>query len=214
VIAAVSEIFYSLQLEGTKIGYPAVFVRFSGCNLRCDFCDTVYAFEGGEKLSIEMLQERLSTYPCKRVIFTGGEPALQDAFMAHFMKANPSREYFIETNATLPLSESLSLFTHVVASPKLHAINTTVLAHLKRAANSVEFKFPVDDEEDLRLITQLVEELDLYPLVLQPIQRIGEDYVKKSAKLIEAFKHSPLAQRDARLIIQNQKIIYANQKGV
>lgn len=72
----IKEIFYSLQGEGFHTGRPAVFVRFSGCNLRCPFCDT--DFSGGDEYTEDELIGEIRRYePCKFVVFTGGEPTLQ-----------------------------------------------------------------------------------------------------------------------------------------
>lgn len=66
----INEIFYSLQGEGFYVGTPAVFVRFSGCNLKCDFCDTRH--EEGTFLSDEEIVKEVCRYPCRMVILTGG----------------------------------------------------------------------------------------------------------------------------------------------
>lgn len=73
----VNEIFYSIQGESTYSGLPCVFVRVTGCNLRCRYCDTQYAFEEGENLSLMKIQERVSHYNCNLIEITGGEPLLQ-----------------------------------------------------------------------------------------------------------------------------------------
>ncbi len=75
----ISEIFFSLQGEGTEIGLPTVFVRLYGCDLRCRWCDTMYAVEGGrfEVLGVDDVYRRVACYGCARVCITGGEPLLQ-----------------------------------------------------------------------------------------------------------------------------------------
>lgn len=73
----VSEIFHSIQGEGPFAGLPTVFVRFTGCDLRCAWCDTEYAFHGGESLSRAEVVERLEAFACRRACLTGGEPLLQ-----------------------------------------------------------------------------------------------------------------------------------------
>ena len=73
----VSEIFYSLQGESTRVGLPTVFVRLTGCPLRCAWCDTAYAFSGGEALSIATILERVAALDCPTVCVTGGEPLAQ-----------------------------------------------------------------------------------------------------------------------------------------
>lgn len=74
----VTEIFFSIQGESTFAGQPCVFVRLTACNLRCTWCDTEYAFYGGERLSIDEVMERVRRYPARLVEITGGEPMLQE----------------------------------------------------------------------------------------------------------------------------------------
>ena len=73
----VNEIFHSIQGESTHAGRPCVFVRLTGCNLRCVWCDTAYAFHEGFWLSIEEIVDRVRAYGCPLVELTGGEPLLQ-----------------------------------------------------------------------------------------------------------------------------------------
>ena len=109
----INEIFYSLQGEGAHTGTPAVFVRFSGCNLRCPFCDT--AHEEGSFLSDEEILAEVSKYPCRTVILTGGEPGLW--IDADFIEAlhRIGRYVCIETNGTCVLPEQIDWVT---CSPK------------------------------------------------------------------------------------------------
>ena len=73
----ITEIFYSLQGESTLVGYPTVFVRLTGCPLRCGYCDTAYAFQGGEWMSLDAIMEQVSGYRTRYVTVTGGEPLAQ-----------------------------------------------------------------------------------------------------------------------------------------
>lgn len=74
----VNEIFYSIQGESTYSGWPCAFIRLSWCNLRCDYCDTVYAYQEGEDMSIAQIMEKVNSYGVKLAEITGGEPLLQD----------------------------------------------------------------------------------------------------------------------------------------
>ena len=109
----VNEIFYSLQGEGYYSGTPAVFVRLSGCNLRCPFCDTRH--ESGREMSEKEIVEAVGQYPARHVVVTGGEPALQlteslvDALHA------VGRYVAVETNGTHPLPDNVDWVT---LSPK------------------------------------------------------------------------------------------------
>ena len=73
----VTEIFYSLQGETSLSGIPFIFIRLSGCNLRCTYCDSAYSFKGGKRMSIEEVLAEIKAYPVGHVLVTGGEPLLQ-----------------------------------------------------------------------------------------------------------------------------------------
>lgn len=73
----VTEIFHSLQGETSRVGLPTVFVRLTGCPLRCGYCDTAYAFHGGQSLSLETILDRVRDYGARHVTVTGGEPMAQ-----------------------------------------------------------------------------------------------------------------------------------------
>ena len=73
----VTEIFFSIQGEGTRAGRPCTFVRFTGCDLRCVYCDTAYAFHGGRELTREEILAEVARHPTRLVLLTGGEPTLQ-----------------------------------------------------------------------------------------------------------------------------------------
>lgn len=109
----VNEIFYSLQGEGYFTGTPAVFLRFSGCNLRCGFCDTRH--ENHTLMTPPEIIGRLKSYPSRHIIITGGEPSLQlDQILVDLLH---DEGYFIqiETNGTHPLPEGIDWVT---CSPK------------------------------------------------------------------------------------------------
>jgi 7-carboxy-7-deazaguanine synthase len=73
----ITEIFYSLQGETSLIGVPFVFIRLTGCNLRCTYCDSVYSYKGGRRMSLEEVLVEVKKYRVKHVLLTGGEPLLQ-----------------------------------------------------------------------------------------------------------------------------------------
>ena len=99
----INEIFYSLQGEGYHSGMPAVFVRFSGCNLRCAFCDTQH--QNGTMMSLQDIVNEVNKYPiAPLLVLTGGEPSLfiDEAFVAE-LKQKTGKKIAIETNGTRPL---------------------------------------------------------------------------------------------------------------
>lgn len=109
----INEIFYSLQGEGFHTGTPAVFIRFSGCNLKCSFCDTKH--EDGVMMEEDEIVEEVLKYPAKMVILTGGEPGLwiDEAFIDRLHRAG--KWVSIETNGTKQLPKNLDWVT---CSPK------------------------------------------------------------------------------------------------
>ena len=128
----VNEIFYSLQGEGYFVGTPAVFVRFSGCNLRCPFCDTQHAKH--TEMTISEIVAEIDRYPAETVILTGGEPALVvDKEMVEAIKAG-HRFVAIETNGTHQLPDNIDWIT---LSPK----------------------FDVEGQEDAKVVIPLCDEL-------------------------------------------------------
>ena len=109
----VKEIFYSLQGEGGRQGAASIFIRLSGCNLKCDFCDT--DFSGGEDMTVEQILSLIRQYPCEWIVWTGGEPCLQltDECLLFFKSAGYRQA--IESNGHFRLS---TLLDYTVVSPK------------------------------------------------------------------------------------------------
>lgn len=110
----INEIFYSLQGEGHHTGYPTVFIRFSGCNLKCGFCDTVH--EDGIMMTDDDIVRAVKLYSADWIVLTGGEPSLHiDDSFVRLLKRATGKKVAIETNGTRELPESLDWIT---VSPK------------------------------------------------------------------------------------------------
>ncbi|MEM2977658.1 MAG: radical SAM protein [Thermoplasmata archaeon] len=106
----ICEIFHSIQGEGVDAGLPTVFVRTVGCNLRCSWCDTKYAFDGGSEWELDRIIRRVEAFRCNRVCLTGGEPLLQpDSKELVARLLSSGREVSVETNGSLPVGALLSL---------------------------------------------------------------------------------------------------------
>ncbi|HWT53386.1 MAG TPA: 7-carboxy-7-deazaguanine synthase QueE [Rhodocyclaceae bacterium] len=102
----ISEIFHSVQGESSRVGLPTVFVRLTGCPLRCVWCDTEYAFSGGEMLPLVDVLARIAAFDCKTVCVTGGEPLAQKACIG-LLKALCDAGYSVslETSGALDIGE-------------------------------------------------------------------------------------------------------------
>ncbi len=102
----VNEIFYSLIGESSYVGFPAVFIRLSGCNLNCVYCDTKYANENGEFFSLKYILDKVKQYDVKRVLITGGEPLSQKKSIFLMEKLLQEKFHvFLETNGSYSLKE-------------------------------------------------------------------------------------------------------------
>jgi len=124
----VHSIFMTIQGEGPFSGHPAVFVRLSGCNLQCPFCDTEYTdtFKKMSNSNIALKISELHTIPNGIVVITGGEPFRQSITkLANFLISS-GYTVQIETNGTLPIDHDLSEKVHIVCSPKTDKVNSSL----------------------------------------------------------------------------------------
>lgn len=109
----INEIFYSLQGEGYYTGVPSVFIRFSGCNLKCSFCDTEH--ETGTLMSDDQILDQINSYPCNQIVLTGGEPSLWIDQNFIDLLHSAGKYICIETNGTRTLPQHIDWIT---CSPK------------------------------------------------------------------------------------------------
>ena len=101
----ITEIFYSLQGESTTVGLPTVFVRLTGCPLRCQYCDTAYAFQGGQRKALPDIMAEISKYQTKHVTITGGEPLAQlDCLLLMEKLCDRGHQVSIETSGALEIA--------------------------------------------------------------------------------------------------------------
>lgn len=100
----ISEIFYSIQGESSRTGWPTVFVRLTGCPLRCLYCDTAHAFKGGENLTFQAILDKIKAYPTRYITITGGEPLAQPDCIA-LLKQLCDLDYLVslETSGALDI---------------------------------------------------------------------------------------------------------------
>lgn len=126
----INEIFYSLQGEGYWTGTPAVFVRFSGCNLKCPFCDTDH--QNGRHYTTEEVISKIQKYPARHIIFTGGEPTLQLSRDLVERLHTLGKFLHIETNGSIRLSDDIeNNIDWITVSPKDAPIKIQRIDELK-----------------------------------------------------------------------------------
>ena len=188
----VNEIFYSLQGEGFNTGTPAIFVRLSGCNLDCPFCDTDH-ISGKEMTEGEIIEE-VSRYKAQLVVITGGEPALQLTESLVEMLHLLGKTVAVETNGTVELPKNVDWIT---LSPKDAFLGEKATPVLKYAD---ELKLIFDDKNE----PKLYQNININHRFLQPCDT-GDASKNKEIiqKTIEYCKEHP----EWRLSLQTHKIL-------
>ncbi len=191
-----AEIFYSIQGEGKSLGIPSIFVRTSLCNLHCIWCDTDYTWnwegtpfahlndgqpayrkfnkkEWQRKYPLKEVLERVQSYACRRIVWTGGEPMMQQPALIRLMQqlrhTDPDWYFEIETNGTyLPDHQLDSLINQYNVSPKLaNSANAVRLRdkpkvmHRFAADEKAHFKFVVANEADILEVKALVSKYQI-----------------------------------------------------
>ena len=160
----VTEIFHSIQGESTFAGRPCVFVRLTGCPLRCTWCDTEYAFFGGSEQSIDAIVERVESYGCRLVEITGGEPLAQsEAFPLIAKLCDRGHDVLIETSGAIDTT-AVDPRAHVILDIKCPGSGMSDRMHwpnLARLTANDEVKFVLADRTDYEWASHLVAEHQL-----------------------------------------------------
>ncbi len=160
----VNEIFKSIQGESTYAGLPCTFIRLAGCNLRCTYCDTNYAYYHGKELSDEKIIAKIEEYGVNCVEFTGGEPLLQEK-TPPLIKTLLDKGYnvLIETNGSICigcLDKRLTIIMDV-KTPKSGMSERMNLKNLKLLKGNDEIKFVILDESDYIWAKDIISKLNL-----------------------------------------------------
>lgn len=147
----VSEVFFSLQGESSRVGLPTVFVRLSGCPLRCVYCDTTYAFQGGEVRSLHDLRAQVRGFPTRHVCVTGGEPLAQKACPA-FLSAlcDDGFDVSLETSGALNIGAVDSRVARIVdlKTPGSGELARNCWGNIERLTPRDEVKFVLTGAAD------------------------------------------------------------------
>jgi len=154
----VTEIFFSIQGEGSRAGRPCVFVRFTGCDLRCVWCDSAYAFQGGTEMSREAILAEVARHPCRFALLTGGEPLLQRELPALAQELlDRGYEVAVETHGQLPLDALPPAVVRVVdVKTPGSGEPARDLSYLDALTPRDEVKFVVDSEADWRWSLEVI----------------------------------------------------------
>lgn len=160
----ITEIFYSLQGEANTAGLPTVFIRLTGCPLRCTYCDTTYSFEGGERWSLDKIIETAQAYQTPYICVTGGEPLAQPNCIALLDRlCKLGFEVSLETSGALDVSKVDQRVSKVLdlKTPTSGEAHRNLLSNLDLLTTKDQIKFVICNREDYEWSKQQLAEYQL-----------------------------------------------------
>lgn len=155
----ITEIFHSLQGESVTVGLPTVFVRLTGCPLRCQYCDTAYAFNGGDVVSVDNIIARVASYACQYVCVTGGEPLAQPGCIDLLERlCNAGHSVSLETSGARSITDVDERVTVVMdlKTPGSGECEKNILSNIPHLKPSDQIKFVLCNREDYQWACQMI----------------------------------------------------------
>ena len=220
----ITEIFYSLQGEALSAGLPTIFIRLTGCPLRCVYCDTEYAFVGGERMSLAGILAVCQSFPCQRICLTGGEPlaqpnaiALMNLLLAH------GYEISLETSGALSVAEVPTAVSKVmdIKTPSSQEADKNLWQNLPYLTAHDQIKFVIMNRDDYDWSKQILADYQLDKKVatvwFSPMFNVAAE--AEASDVAAPTLAADLAEwilADAlpvRFQLQLHKIIWADAKG-
>lgn len=207
----VNEIFFSLQGETSRVGLPTTFVRLTGCPLRCDYCDTTYAFHEGETLTLEAILARVASYSARHVTVTGGEPLAQKQSRALMTKlCDAGYDVSLETSGALDISDIDPRVSRIldIKTPDSGEAGKNRWQNFGSLTAKDEIKFVLCSEADYIWARDIIERYKLTsraPVLLSPANPALEPSLLADWILRDALP--------VRMQVQLHKILWGNAKG-
>jgi len=208
----ISEIFFSLQGETSRIGLPTAFIRLTGCPLRCTYCDTAYAFTGGQNMSVAEILRQVTGYTPRYVTVTGGEPlAQQNCLLLLRALCDAGYEVSLETSGALDIGEVDARVMRIVdiKTPASGEAEKNRWENLSLLTRHDEIKFVLCDENDYRWAKQILQQqhrlADQCAVVFSPAHA-----TLNAAHLAEWILRDRLP---VRMLLQLHKLLWHNAPG-
>jgi 7-carboxy-7-deazaguanine synthase len=207
----INEIFYSIQGESSRIGMPTVFVRLTGCPMRCTYCDTAYAFHNGQQKEIEEIIQEIKKFDTNYVTVTGGEPLAQKNCIELMNQlCELGYQVSLETGGALDIKDVHAKVKIIldVKTPKSNEDKNNFWPNLANIRTNDEIKFVIQDYEDFSWSMDIIEkyQLNQNQILFSPVYKVlGNEQL---AEWI--LKH----QLNVRLQLQLHKILWGEKKGV
>ncbi|MAI54901.1 MAG: 7-carboxy-7-deazaguanine synthase QueE [Gammaproteobacteria bacterium TMED95] len=209
----VSEIFYSLQGEAKTVGQPTTFIRLTGCPLRCHYCDTAYAFQGGELQTLDDIVDKVKTYPTKLVTVTGGEPLAQpDCLPLLRLLIQEGYRVSLETSGALPIASVPDAVSIVLdlKTPGSGEVHRNLYENIAELRSKDQIKFVILDKADYDWARFKISEFDLNARVEEVLfSPVYESLTP--VRLAEWILEDGL---EVRLQVQLHKLLWGDKPGV
>jgi 7-carboxy-7-deazaguanine synthase len=207
----ITEIFYSLQGEGNTVGYPTVFVRLTGCPLRCGYCDTSYAFTGGEWMETDDILTAVQQFSTRHVTVTGGEPLAQKNCPDLLKQlCDSGYQVSLETSGALDISvvDDRVIKVMDIKTPGSGELDKNLWTNIQYLQDQDQVKFVITSREDYEWSKKVIEEQALNArcdVLLSPVADALE-----ARQLAEWILQDQLP---VRFQIQLHKYLWGNEPG-
>jgi 7-carboxy-7-deazaguanine synthase len=207
----ITEIFYSLQGESNTVGIPTVFIRLTGCPLRCGYCDTAYAFTGGKKMSLTDIIADIEQYDCQYITVTGGEPLAQPVCL-ELLRQLVDKKYKVslETSGALDVSKVDPRVVKVmdIKTPSSGEVDKNLYNNIDYLTTQDQVKFVIGSDEDYQWSKTILKQYDLLnrcEILFSPV--MGQ---QQPTELAEKILRDRLA---VRFQIQLHKLLWDDAQG-
>jgi 7-carboxy-7-deazaguanine synthase len=208
----ITEIFHSLQGETSTTGLPTVFVRLTGCPLRCGYCDTAYAFEGGSKMALSEIMQTIDDFGAKYVTVTGGEPLAQPQCIDLLKDlCDAGYRVSLETSGAMPVNE-VDQRVHKILdlkTPGSGEVTRNLYENIPLLLPHDEVKFVICDRQDYDWCSLKMDELRLTDYVSEILFSPSQGQLSPK-QLAEWILQDKL---DVRMQLQTHKYIWGDQPG-
>ena len=218
----VNEVFHSLQGEGTRAGLRCVFIRLTGCNLRCAYCDTAYAIDEGDWMTLDEIIERVRAFDCSMVEVTGGEPLLQpDVYPLMQRLLDEFETVLLETSGAVSIAKVDPRVVRIVdfKCPSSGEVKRNDWTNVDVLTEHDEVKFVIGDRADFEWARDVIRKYDLTSrctVLLSPVT--APPPADGAGSTVTSLAPDQLAEwlledrLDVRLGLQLHKIIWSPTK--
>lgn len=207
----VTEIFYSLQGEARSVGWPTVFVRLTGCPLRCGYCDTEYAFSGGDWISLDSILETVATHDARFVTLTGGEPLAQSLAPELLTRlCDAGYEVSLETSGSRDIAKLDNRVSVVMdlKTPGSGEVDKNLYENINALSDNDQVKFVIMDRADYEWSCKKLAEYQLDKKCEVLFSPVSESMDARSLAEWILQDHLPV-----RMQLQLHKIIWGDERG-